>query len=120
MILVCIASLLIDLRTFKPHKLCGMLLCILESWFAVLFNGLASIVIDMHVHPTTSFTAETFSSCLSWLRSPSPPMLSYNLEPSKLEGCGCAHPRRAGADSHLVVERQYCRSVLVVLVDIIA
>ena len=27
------------------------------------------------------------SSCLSWLRSPSPPMLSYNLEPSKLEGC---------------------------------
>ena len=37
-----------------------------------LSNGLASIVIDIHEHPPTSFTAETFSPCLSWLRSPSP------------------------------------------------
>ena len=39
------------------------------------------------------------------------PLLFYNLEPSKLEGCWSAHPRRAGADSQLVVERQYRRSV---------
>ena len=39
----------------------------------VLRLCLASIVIDMHEHPPTSFTAETFSSYLSWLRSPSPP-----------------------------------------------
>ena len=116
MILVRIASPLIDLRIIEPHKLCGMLFCILESWFDALSNGFASIIIDMHVHPPTSFTAETFSSCLSWLHSPSPPMQSYNLEPSKLEGCWSAHPRCVRADSQLVVERQYgvgqCRAML--------
>ena len=30
-------------------------------------------------------------------------MFSYNVEPSKLEGCWSAHPRRARADSKLVV-----------------
>ena len=69
-------------------------------------NGLTSIVLDIHVHlhPPTSFTAETLSSCLSWLRSPSPPHVISNLEPSKLEGCWSAHPRCARADSQLGVE----------------
>ena len=54
--------------------------CFVESCFAflnrgltVLSNGLASIVIDMHERLPTSFTAETFSSCISWWHSPSPP-----------------------------------------------
>ena len=47
----------------------------------------------------------------SQLLSSSTLMLSYRLEPSKLESCWSAHPRCAGAVSQLVVERQYRQSV---------
>ena len=57
-------------------------------------------------HPPTSSTVETFSSCLSWLCSPSPLIII-----TKLEGCCSAHPRCARAVSQVVVERQYRRSV---------
>ena len=82
----------------------------LNRGLTVLSNGLASIVFV--IHPPTSFTAETSSSCLPWLSSSSPPyVIFYSLEPSKLEGCWSEHPRRAKADWKLVVERQYRWSV---------
>ena len=56
----------------------------------------------IHVHPSTSFTAETFSLCLSRLRAPFSPILivliTLTLNLPSLEGCWCALPRRARAD----------------------
>ena len=75
-ILVRIASPLIDLRIFEPHKFSAVFLRVLELWFDCIVNCLSSAVIDMHLHPPMSFTAESFSLCLSWLRSPSPPMIA--------------------------------------------
>ena len=65
----------VDWRKEAQHANTSCVECCFASLnrgLTVLSNGLASIFIDMHEHTPTSFTAETFSSCLSWLRSPSP------------------------------------------------
>ena len=94
-----------------------MLVALLMPVQRIPFQGWAILKVvecmklNQQESPTALYKDLVSSSSSSPLPPLPHPMLSFNLEPSNLEGSWCAHPRRARADSQLVVERQYHRSL---------